>query len=291
MTPTETVAVAAELACMLEVSAHKPGNVTPTADFADTQYIDFLISAAAVGHVLRKAARMTTGMLVLEMVRETRTLVPRNTNLGIALLFAPLARAALLGGRRTLRSRLRTVLRSVQPNDGRRIYEAIRVAAPGGLGEAEAYDVRTTRGIVPLRAAMRAAMERDSIAREYVTDFEITFGIGAPTLEGWVGDSGNRELSIIQTYLTILSRIPDSLVVRKCGWREAKSVSQQAKSILAMGGAATARGRRRLRPWDLALRRGGNRLNPGTTADLTAAALFVVLLERGAGFVLGARSG
>ncbi len=35
------------------------------------------------------------------------------------------------------------------------------------------------------------------------------------------------------------------------------------------------------------MRRDGNRLNPGTTADLTALALFVVMLERGIELVLG----
>ena len=286
MTPSEEVSLAAEIACLLEVSSRKPGNVTPSADFPDTRYIDFLVSATVVGRVLRKAARVTTGLLILEMVRETRKLVRRNTNLGIALLFAPLAKAALLGGRRPLRSRLRAVLASLTPGDGRKIYEAIRIAAPGGLGDADQLDVRTTRGRVPLLAAMRAAMERDSIAREYVTDFEITFTIGAPTLERCVRVLGDPDVSIIQTYLTLLSRIPDSLVARKCGAREARRVSQQARGILAVGGTVTARGRHRLAQWDRSLRREGNRLNPGTTADLTAAALFLVILEKGIGYML-----
>lgn len=282
----DRVSLAAEIACLLEVSAAKPGNVTPFAGFSDTRYLDFLVSAAILGVVLRKAERTTTGSLVLEAVRETARLVGRNTNLGIALLFAPLAKAALLGGRRPLRSRLSAVLASLTPTDGQKIYEAIRLAAPGGLGEAARFDVRETHSRVPLLEAMRSAMERDSIAREYATDFEITFTIGAPALTRCVKESSDPEASIIQTYLTLLSRIPDSLIARKCGGQEARKISSQAGQILGLGGAFTQTGRRKLARWDRALRKGGNRLNPGTTADLTAAALFAVMLQEGVQFLL-----
>ncbi len=290
MSPADRVAFAAEIACLLEVSAAKPGNVTRFVDFPDTSYSDFLVSASIMGVALRRAAVAAVGTLVLDVVQDTARLVGRNTNLGLALLFAPLAKAALVGGHRSLRSRLHAVLTSLTPTDGQKIYEAIRLAAPGGLGEVERLDVRTTRRKIAPLAAMRAAMEQDSIAREYVTDFEITFTIGAPTLEWCVRTSGDPDVAIIQTYLTLLSRIPDSLIARKCGEGKARMVSEQAKGILAGGGAVTQRGRQRLAQWDRALRRRGNRLNPGTTADLIAAALFVVLLEKGIGFVLGKKT-
>jgi len=287
VTPAEELALAAQFACLLEVSANKPGNVTPFADFADTRYTDFLASSVILGRALRKAATVATGSLVLDAVRETKRLVGRNTNLGIALLFAPLAKAALRKGRRPLRSRLRSVLTSLTPYDGQRVYEAIRLAQPGGLGDANQFDVRATRGRVPLLGAMRLAMDRDSIAREYATDFEITFTLGAPTLERSLQESNDSGSSVIQTYLTLLSRVPDSLIARKCGVREAGRISREARKILAIGGSFTQDGRRKLQQWDRALRRDDNRLNPGTTADLTASALFVVMLERGIEFALG----
>src|SRR5574337_1349024 len=161
LTP-DTVFLAAQLACLLEVSADKPGNVTPFADFADTRYTDFLASAVILGQVLRKATTRTTGSLVLDAVRETKGLVGRNTNLGIALLFAPLAKAALRRGRRPLRERLRSVLSALTPDDGQRVYEAIRLAKPGGLGQADQLDVGATRGRVWLLEAMRTAADWDS---------------------------------------------------------------------------------------------------------------------------------
>jgi triphosphoribosyl-dephospho-CoA synthase len=285
--PSVEVSLAAQLACLLEVSANKPGNVTPFADFADTRYTDFLASAVVLGQVLRRAATAATGSLVLDAVRETKRLVGRNTNLGIALLFAPLAKAALRRGRQPLRPRLRSVLAALTPVDGQRVYEAIRHAAPGGLGQADRFDVREKRGRVPLLEAMRLAMDRDSIAREYVTDFEITFTIGAPVLERFLQESDDPRSAVIQTFLTLLSHVPDSLITRKCGVREADRISREAGKILAIGGAFAEQGKLKLARWDRALRRDGNQLNPGTTADLTASALFVVALEQGVEFVLG----
>ena len=95
----EAVAGAAQLACVLEASAEKPGNITPRHDFADTSYEDMLRSAIALGPEIGQAAERGVGDTVLAAVRATRRVAGANTNLGIALLLAPLARAALLGER------------------------------------------------------------------------------------------------------------------------------------------------------------------------------------------------
>ncbi len=47
-----------QLACLLEVSAPKPGNITPAHDFSDTTYADMVRSALALGPVFaRRRAR------------------------------------------------------------------------------------------------------------------------------------------------------------------------------------------------------------------------------------------
>src|SRR5262249_44658944 len=127
----ESVAGAAQLACVLEVSSEKPGNVTPTFDFDDMSYEDFLRSAIALGPELVRERGV--GASVLAAVKATRRVTQANTNLGIALLLAPLARAALLGG--PLRPRVGEVLRSLDVADARAAYAAIRLANAGGLEE------------------------------------------------------------------------------------------------------------------------------------------------------------
>src|ERR1043165_6400195 len=89
------VAGSAQLACVLEASAEKPGNITPTHDFHDTSYEDMLRSAIAVGPELGRAGQRGVGEPVLAAVEASRRVAPSNTNLGIALLLAPLAKAAL----------------------------------------------------------------------------------------------------------------------------------------------------------------------------------------------------
>jgi len=85
-------------------------------------------------------------------------------------------------------------------------------------------------------------MAWDSIAREYATDFDITCTGGGPVLAKFVRETRDPEASIVQTYLMILSRIPDSLIARKCGSQEARRVSRQAGAILAEGGRLLRKG-------------------------------------------------
>lgn len=291
----EEIARAAQIACLLEVSAKKPGNVNRFHDFRDTRYEDFLISSVAIGRAFRQAKALSVGSIVLEAIQDTKRYISRNTNLGIVLLFAPLAKAALRRaqgsalGKGVLREELHAVLSALTVQDARKVYKAIRLANPGGLGEVERYDVREKKVAVTLLETMKAAKDRDAIAREYTTDFEITFSIGCPALKASIEASGDLEGSIIQTYLTILSEVPDTLIARKSGWEVARKISDQSREILKVGGAFSEAGREELEQWDQELRREGNRLNPGTTADLVAASIFVTLLEEGPNFLIALR--
>src|SRR5215218_7083663 len=139
----ETVAGAAQLACVLEASAEKPGNITPSHDFHDTSYEDMLRSAIAVGPELARAGDRGVGETVLAVVEASRRVAQANTNLGIALLLAPLAKAALSPDGEPLRARLGATLRALDLGDARAAYEAIRLAAAGGLGERVQHDVRS----------------------------------------------------------------------------------------------------------------------------------------------------
>src|SRR5690242_15328097 len=100
------VAAAAQLACLLEASAAKPGNVSPFASFRDATYEDFLASAAAIGPALALASEQPLGATIRAAVEATARWAPSNTNLGLVLLLAPLARAALRPGLKPLREQL-----------------------------------------------------------------------------------------------------------------------------------------------------------------------------------------
>jgi triphosphoribosyl-dephospho-CoA synthase len=267
----------AQLACLLEVAAPKPGNVRPGAGFGDVGFEHYLASAVALGPALAAPAERRVGAMVLEGVRATRRYVSTNTNLGILLLLAPLARAAARRGLE-LRDGLREVLEELSVDDARDAYAAIREAEPGGLGRVADQDVRG-RPDVTLREAMALAADRDSIAREYVTDFEITFERMAPGLRQARGALDDWPRAIVQAYLEVLEEIPDTLIARKLGQAAAEDVSRAAGKVVAAGGMHSESGRRAATELDRELRDPDNRRNPGTTADLVAAGLFVVLTD------------
>ena len=260
---------------MLEVSAEKPGNITPTHDFADTTFEDMVRSAIAVGPELGRAGERGVGETVLAAVEATRAVAASNTNLGIALLLAPLAKAALAGGE--LRPRLHTVLLALDVADARAAYAAIRLTGAGGLDEPVAHDVRAEPQ-VGLREAMASAGERDSIASEYVSDFALTFETGVPALAAALGEGLAVRDAIVELHLRLLDAAPDTLIARKRGADAAGRVSAGAREVLAAGGMRTDAGRQALRRFDASLRKSANALNPGTTADLVTAVVFVAVL-------------
>ena len=272
----EAVAGAAQLACVLEATAEKPGNITPSHDFHDTSYEDMLRSGIALGPELGRAGERGVGATVLAAVRASRDAAGANTNLGIALLLAPLARAALGGGQ--LRERLRDVLRALTVDDARDAYAAIRLAEAGGLEEPVEHDVREEPRVT-LREAMASAAHRDTIAAEYVNDYAVTFELGMPALADALRVGVRPRDAIVEVALRVLATIPDTLIARKRGADEAARVADGARQVLVAGGVRSARGRTALAEFDASLRRDGNALNPGTTADLVTAVLFVALLE------------
>ena len=83
----------------------------------------------------------------------------------------------------------------------------------------------------------------------------------------------------MQCYLTLLANVPDTLIARKRGLETATEVSRWAAETLALGGALTPQGQDAVADLDRRLRDERHTLNPGTTADLTTAALFLLLLR------------
>jgi triphosphoribosyl-dephospho-CoA synthase len=272
------LALAATLACVLEASAEKVGNVTPTRPFADMRFPDFVDSAAALGPAIAQARHGRVGWAIWKAVAAAHQVVPANTHLGVALLLAPIAAAWRTGSGPGLRPRVARVLAGLGIDDARWAYRAIRLARPGGLGRNDRADVRTTPAIT-LRAAMALAANRDSIAGEYVRDFAVTFTVVLPALRR----ARRRGLGVLDAiahaHLELIAAVPDTLIARKSGPAMAEAVSARARQVLRRGGWHTRPGREAVARLDRWLRREGNRLNPGTSADLMAASLFIWLLQ------------
>jgi len=304
----EYVSSCIQLATLLEVSAYpKPGNVHRTADFDDTRYEHFLASSVAIGPILRIASHRGTlassgeisfcqigiGRLINRAVSAMLSCQRGgNTILGTILLLIPVSAASGYVWSQPspsvdrLRKAIAEVIHSTTPEDAIHVYDAIRTSGAGGLGSVEKFDVtkensreEILRSGISLMEIFKMSSEYDSISSEYAHDFKVTFEIGYPYFAKEVSEGSDCNTATVHTFLRILSLVPDTLVARRAGKPMAKELSDSAEQILSIGGLRSAAGKKKLKNLDMRLRSGSFKLNPGTTADLTASSLAIAVLD------------
>lgn len=271
--PPDAIAAAFRDACLIELEALKPGNVHRFADGHRMTVTDFEQSAMAAAPIIARDW-LTVGTRIRFAVEATITEVGQNTNLGIVLLAAPLAQAALDGAGGSLAERVAHVLAALTIDDAREAYAAIRHARPGGLGEASRHDV-ASEPEVTLLEAMREAESRDRIAWNYAHDFADIFTRGLPRLQESSSAGSRAPLAARRVYLGFLGNLPDTLIERKHGRAAAIQVAEEARSFShreETGEDLEAA----LLEFDRSLK--GRGYNPGTSADLTVATLFAAAL-------------
>ena len=258
-------------ACELDVTVRKPGNVSVASPGHRMRAEQFIASAQASAAALFDAGA-PVGERIERAVAAAWAAVGCNTNLGIALLIAPLAAAAerpgALDSVAALRHALDGVLATLDIADARAAYRAIAMANPAGLGQAAEADVHSEPQI-GLRDAMALASTRDLVARQYANGFADVFeALRRDVASGFVLARASAA-DVQRVYLGWLSRNPDSHIVRKHGAAVAHTVMTAAQAWAAhpMPDSAPA-----FAAWDESLKNAG--VNPGTSADLTVATLW-----------------
>ena len=238
---------------------------------------------------------------MLAAVEKTIANVGSNTNLGIVLLLVPLAKVVAENRPALLtQNQVREYLNSVDPVEGGKVFEAIKRAKPGGLGAAKEMDVHSSDASeVELMVAMELAKDRDAIALQYVTGYQRIFEVGVPLLLSGLKVFRNLPKAIVFTHVALMARDADSLIARKCGSEiadQSRFLAAKAFTILfpEIEKEHNSAKLQQLNPgpisdsnkeqyWaavgelDFWLRSDGHRRNPGTTADLIAAILFVAI--------------
>ena len=293
------------LAGLLEVSAYpKPGNVHRLRDSIETRYEHFLAGSVATTPALRDLASrahyasdggdwssLGLGEAILQAVKEMLTWQRGgNVHLGIVLLHAPLAAAAGASyhedgvSSTMMRESLNEVIAAATPRDTVDIYRAIDLAMTrrtlGEVGDLDVSDESSLEiieedGLTPTQV-FELCEDRDTICSEWVHGFTVTFEEGHRYLSHRLGEGEPVNSAIVETFLYLLSRHPDSLITRKSGVEKAKEVSGMAAQVLRRRGEPGFMDE--VRRMDEELWSGDGNLNPGTTADLTAASIFVQLL-------------
>ena len=266
-------------ACHAELQALKPGNVHIHSAGPGMEIAHFERAAAAAAPFIADPS-LSVGKRILRATEASFAATGLNTNLGIVLLCAPLAKAAAetdvgMG----LRRRLAVILSLLTEDDADDAFAAIRLANPAGLGSVDDGDVRTTNPRMTLIKAMHLAASRDRIANAYVTAFEDIFDFALPALVEARRRCETGDLAVTTLHMTLLSEFPDSHIVRKFGVDTAETVRAEAASLKpSWSPTASAKSFKNLAQFDASLKSRG--LNPGTTADFVVTTLFAADLSR-----------
>ncbi len=320
----DNIMISAQLAAAFEVSGWpKPGNVHRTSDFGFTIFEHFIAGSIALGPSCREAAfgglKGNLGIIKLNKIGIGNWINSAvtsnnswhsggNTHLGTILLFMPIcAGAGYLKSVEfiepsSLRSATKLVMENTSTEDAVNTYHAILNSQVNGLGKLKdlKHPDLTSRDATndllsnkfTLYDVMMASASRDTISREWISGMEITFQIGYTTFKSTYDEFQNVNLSTVHTFLTILSKFPDTFIARRVGLKKTKyvedavkigmntaqEISDRATQILKLGGLSTIEGKKALIQFDADLKQAGTDMNPGTTADLTASSLLTAIL-------------
>ena len=279
----------AQIASTLEVSGYpKPGNVHRIRDFDDMVFEDFIISGIVIGDTIRQACtnidieNPQTGKYILQAVSETDRWIKNNTNLGIIMMITPIAQAAAISDDFSqIRDNIKLIMSNTSVDDACDLYDAINIADAGGMGDQDEYDVSSQNAKDELRQnnqtmfdVLKISAPWDMLAREMTSDMPAVFEIGYPTYYKLNIETSKNNACIL-TFLEILSQLPDTLISRKYGSDEGLKVSMMTRDLLKFKDANDFGDK--LKEFDDYLFK--NKLNPGTTADLTAASIFLSYLK------------
>lgn len=278
MLKREQIIDAYKKACICDVEAFKPGNVSVYNAGHDMEVDDFLLSAEVSAEPISNPD-YSLGEKIYYAVKATKDAVGCNTNLGILLLCAPVIQAGQqVQKKQNLRDALRYVLENTSVKDTDWVFKAITLASPGGLGESADQDVNE-RPDVTLFQAMEIAQNKDRIAKQYVTNYKDIFNFSILRYNDGLNRFENQEWAAVFVFTGLLSKFSDSHIERKYGNEHSGWV---LKKIIAVDDALlNTQNPEQLIPMlhevDREFKEKG--INPGTTADLTVATVFVVMME------------
>ena len=292
------IANLAQIASVLEVSGWpKPGNVHRTRNYDDMVFQDFVISGVVIGDTMEEVANQAKeiddlsnaelGKYILQAVNETNKWIETNTNLGIMMMCIPIAAsAAISNGFDEIQENVGRLMDATTVEDAVNLYDAINVADAGGMGDQEEFDVMSEKAKDELRAnnqtmydVLKISAGWDRLANELTSKMPVCFEIGYPTFSDFWKTCDDVDVinkASVLTFMTILSQVPDTLISRKYGNEIAEAVSRKAEGILKFKDDDSFV--EKLLEFDDYLYE--NKYNPGTTADLTAASIFLSYLAK-----------
>ena len=295
-------------ASLQEVSTQKPGNVGPSqtmdgVSFNDYSHIIQLLRKFTSTYFDKKTCKITDFSIGNFIYQSVHTMISnppyKNLLLGHILLYAPL----IFSMDDLLRKypyekiswdlfwkKVENIITESTPQDGIWLSKAIQISKAGGIKNPgnkpleSKYDF-TKRAVETLilkdqktmRDLFQESAKFDMISAQYCTNYEFCREFYLKSVfPNQLGP--NSQTNTVKTiFLQILATVPDSLIYRKNGSKLALEIQNHAKNIIQEGGISTQAGLLKMKELNQLMVKAKGKLNPGTTADLTAC---VVLLKQ-----------
>ncbi len=262
----QTKAEQAQLAMVLEVTAYpKPGNVDRCHDYEGTKLEHFLASIIFARPALDEVlySGYSIGEQLYRLVKTTHRHNGGNTHFGAFLLLVPLMRTSDL-------KEAYYLVRNTTVKDAVFFYKAfglteVRILPSDSIdvndpGAVEAIE----REGLTLFDIMQHSKENDMIAREWVNGFPLT-----GRARDLILSSGTGRCAITSAFISLLALEPDTFIQKKHGKDTAYEVLKKANEVIK--GVYSIED---FDEWCIC-----KHINPGSTADLIIAGIYLALGE------------
>ncbi len=293
-------------ASLQEVSTNKPGNVGPSQIVSGVSYTNYCdainnLQQFTLNYFSRNKdhqCEFSIGNYIFFAVKTMIDHPPhKNLLLGHILLYAPLIFALSELIRRKPHQEITwiqfwdevgSVLQSTTPQDGVWLSRAIQISQAGGIKNPgnkpleskynftdEAIEALILQDQKTMTDLFHESAEFDMISAQYCSSYEFCRSFIHSKLEPQNSKIASRNNQVLKIFLEILATVPDSLIYRKNGTDTALQIQNDARMIQQAGGVSTQEGQNKLSILNQRMLRAEGKLNPGTTADLTACILFL----------------
>ncbi|QEE15424.1 triphosphoribosyl-dephospho-CoA synthase [Promethearchaeum syntrophicum] len=294
-------------ASFLEFSTDKPGNIGPSQKLKGISFESFKnvsneIKKANLRYFKNKSNKKSIGEFIYNAVKSMMEISPHeNLLLGHILLYSPLVFASKRIVDCPLESKIRKwdkfwdeteeIINSASVSDGIWLTRAIKLSKAGGLKNPGGKPLKSLYNLLDpeieqkirrrnktLKDLFSESAEFDLIARQYRDNFNFCRNL----IKNWVipelDNFESKSERIIAIFLKILSLEPDSLIYRKNNLTTALKIQKKAQKIQKHKMKQTRIGNILISKLNNYLNSKNGKLNPGTTADLTAVVIFICKL-------------
>ena len=295
-----------EASC-LEFSTDKPGNIGPNQkikgiSFENFKFISNKIKIANIRYFKDESKEISIGKFIYNAVKTMIETQPyENLLLGHILLYSPLVIASKIILEEPRDGQLRNwikfwdkteeIINSSSVSDGIWLTRAITLSKAGGIKNPggkpinSKYDIldpdiekKIIRDNKTLKDLFVESAEYDLIARQYTSNFKFCRNLILDWLIPEIENFNSKSELVLNIFLKILSKEPDSLIFRKNNLATALKIQKRAKEIQENDMNQTKRGRNLISKLNNYMNSKNGKLNPGTTADLTAVVILICIL-------------